>query len=325
MAHVYQGRAGIDHLVALGGTGSACRLGDFVFLSEGGKLTRCRPGTGGSWTKEGSMSDSFDDAVVLTIDGPLATVSLNRPDRLNAWSWEMGAALHRRMEEVAENREVRAVLLHGNGRAFCSGIDLKPDVRERIVGRSPAERLLNHYHRYRGSHRRTQFIEEIPQPIVVALHGYCLGAGFEIAMLGDVRIAAEGTVFGCPEAKIGVAIDCGLDMRLAMEVGPAWAKWMTLSGRRFDAATAYRLGLLQEVHPVDSVLDEARKLAAEIAENAPLAVQATKRTIDMFAKRGLTEALRFEALNAAACFVSEDLIEGFAAGREKRKTRFEGK
>ena len=126
----------------------------------------------------------------------------------------MGMALTQRMETIAADRDVRVVVLRGAGRSFCAGIDLKPDVRDRIVGRSPAEKVLNYYHRYRGSHRRTQGIEAIPQPIVVALHGHCLGAGFEIAMLADIRLAAEGTVFGCPEVKIGVAIDCGLDLRL---------------------------------------------------------------------------------------------------------------
>lgn len=271
------------------------------------------------------MSDALDDAVTLEIADHVATVSLNRPDRLNAWSWEMGTALHRRMEEVAANPEVRAVVLRGNGRAFCSGIDLMPDVRDRIVGRSPAERVASYFHRFRGSHRRTQFIEEIPQPIIAALHGYCLGAGLEIAMLADIRVAAEGTSFGCPEVKIGTAIDCGLDMRIAEVAGAAWAKWITLTGRRFDAQRALSLGIVQEVHPAERLLDEAQAMAREIAANAPLAVQATKRTIDMFAKRGLTEALRYEALNAAVGFVSEDLLEGFASGREKRPPKFEGK
>ena len=271
------------------------------------------------------MADEEGAAVTLEVDGGIATVSFNRPDKLNAWSWEMGMELHARMEEVASDRDVRVVILKGNGRAFCAGIDLKPDVRDRIVGRSPAEKVLNYYHRYRGSHRRTRFIEEIPQPIIVALHGYCLGAGFEIAMLGDIRLAAEGTVFGCPEARIGVAIDCGLDMRLAEEIGPAWAKWLTLSGRRIDAAKAFSIGLLQEVHPPDQLLAEARKLAGEIAANAPLAVQAIKRTVDMWSQRGLDDALRFEAMNAAVGFVSDDLVEGFASGREKRAPRFEGK
>jgi enoyl-CoA hydratase len=267
----------------------------------------------------------LDDAVLLEVQDHIAFVTLNRPDRLNAWSWEMGMALFQRFEQIAVNPEVRVVLLRGNGRAFCSGIDLKPDVRDRIVGRSPAEKVMSYYQRYRGSHRRTRFIESVPQPVIAAIHGYCLGAGFEIAMLSDIRLAAEGTQFGCPEVKIGVAIDCGLDLRLAQEIGPSWAKWLTLTGRRIDAARALQLGVVQEVHPAEQLVEAATALARELAANAPLAVQAVKRTIDRHANRGLDEALDFEALNAAVGFVSDDLVEGFAAGREKRPTRFEGK
>jgi enoyl-CoA hydratase len=278
-----------------------------------------------TWAEVTPMPEEAADAVLLEIDGHVATVTFNRPDRLNAWNWEMGQQLHRHMESVAANPEVRAVILRGAGRAFCAGVDLKPDVGGRIVGRSPAEKVLNYYQRYRGSHRRTRAIEETPQPIIVAMHGYCLGAGLEVAMLGDVRIAAEGTQFGCPEARIGVPIDCGLDMRLAAEVGPAWAKWLTFTGRRIDATKAAQIGLLQDVFPADQLFVEARRIADEIAANAPIAVQAIKRTIDMFADRGLDDALRFEAMNAAVGFVSEDLIEGFASGRDKRPPRFEGK
>ena len=224
-----------------------------------------------------------------------------------------------------EPRRARGRAARGTGASFCAGVDLKPDVRDRIVGRSPAEKVLNYYHRYRGSHRRTQGIEAIPQPIIVAIHGHCLGAGFEIAMLADIRLAAEGTVFGCPEVKIGVAIDCGLDLRLAQEVGPSWAKWMTLTG------ASLRCGPRPPPRPgaggpsADAPVAAATGSPREIAANAPLAVQATKRTIDRHADRGLDEALGFEALNAAVGFVSEDLVEGFAAGREKRPPRFEGK
>jgi enoyl-CoA hydratase/carnithine racemase len=266
-----------------------------------------------------------DELVTLERDGPVAVVSLNRPDRLNAYGWEMGGVFVQRMEQAAADPEVRAIVLQGNGRAFCAGLDLKTDVRERIVGRSPAERVRNYFLRFRSSHRRMQLVEEVPQPVIVALHGYCFGAGLEVAMLGDLRLAAEGTMFGAPEVRIGVAIDGGLDMRLCEEVGPGWAKWITFTGRRFDAAKAFAIGLVQEVHPADAVHAAARRLAHEIALNAPLAVQGTKRTVNAWAKRGLTDALRFEAMSTAACFVSEDLLEGYDAGRENREPRFEGK
>ena len=266
-----------------------------------------------------------DDFVTLARDGAVAVVSLNRPERLNAYGWEMGGVFVRRMEEAAADPDVRAIVLQGNGRSFCAGLDLKTDVRERIVGRSPAERVRNYFLRFRRSHRRMQLVEEVPQPVVVALHGHCFGAGLEIALLGDLRLAAEDALFAAPEVRIGVAIDGGLDMRLCEEVGPGWAKWITFTGRRFHAARALAIGLVQEVHPAGEVQAAARRLAHEIAENAPLAVQGTKRTVNAWAKRGLADALRFEAMSTATCFVSDDLLEGYAAGREKRAPRFEGK
>jgi len=266
-----------------------------------------------------------DDLVTLDRDGDLAIVSLNRPERLNAYGWEMGAALVERLEAVAADPQVRAIVLRGNGRAFCAGLDFTSDVRERIVGRSAAERVRNYYQRFRGSHRRMQIIEDVPQPVVVALHGYCLGAGLEVALLGDIRVAAEGTVFAAPEVTIGVSIDGGLDMRLCEEVGPGWAKWITLTGRRFDAAKAREIGLVQEVHPADGLEAAARALAHEIAAHAPLAVQGTKRAVNLWAKRGLADALKFEAMSTSTCFVSDDLLEGYAAARERRRPRFEGK
>jgi enoyl-CoA hydratase/carnithine racemase len=268
------------------------------------------------------MSDAL---VTLERRDAVAIVSLDRPERLNAYGWEMGTALVARMEEAAGDPAVRAIVLRGNGRAFCAGLDLKSDVRERIHGRSAAEQVHNYYLRFRGSHRRMQLVEETPQPVIVALHGYCLGAGLEVALLGDIRLAAEGTVFGAPEVSIGVAIDGGLDMRLCEEVGPGWAKWITLTGRRFDARRALEIGLVQEVHPAEALDDAALALAAEIAAHAPLAVQGTKRAVNLWAKRGLADALKFEAMSTSTCFVSEDLLEGYAAGRERRPPRFEGK
>lgn len=266
-----------------------------------------------------------DDLVTLERDGAVGIVSLNRPERLNAYGWEMGGAFVQRMEEAAADSALRAIVVRGNGRAFCAGLDLKSDVRDRITGRSPAERVRNYYERFRGSHRRMQRVEEVPQPVVFALHGYCLGAGLEIALLGDIRLAAEGTVFGAPEVSIGVAIDGGLDMRLCEEVGPGWAKWITLTARRFDAQKALAIGLVQEVHPPDQLAGAALALAHDLAERAPLAVQGTKRAINHWAKRGLADALKFEAMSTATCFVSDDLLEGYAAGRERRPPHFEGK
>ena len=156
------------------------------------------------------------------------------------------------------------------------------------------------------------------------MHGYCLGFGFELALMCDIRIAADNARFALPEAQIGVAIDAGGEMRLAREAGSGWAKYLALTGRRIDAATAERIGVVQEVVAAEELLGTAYELAAQIAANAPLAVQAIKRSVDAYADRGLAEALAQQALFAGMTFISEDAPKGYAARAARSVARFEG-
>jgi enoyl-CoA hydratase len=157
------------------------------------------------------------------------------------------------------------------------------------------------------------------------VQGYCLGFGFELALMCDIRVAADDALFALPEAQVGVSIDAGGDLRLAHEVGAGHAKLLALTGRRITAAEAERLGVVQQVTTREDLVPTAAAIAAEIAANAPLAVQSIKRTIDAFAYRGLSEALRFEALSASVEFVSEDMPAGYAAKAKKQQAEFEGK
>jgi enoyl-CoA hydratase len=159
----------------------------------------------------------------------------------------------------------------------------------------------------------------------MAVHGYCLGAGLEVAMMGDIRIAADDAMFALPEPRVGVGIDAGGDMRLVTELGAGWTRLLAFTGRRIDAQTALRIGIVQEVVPRDQLLAHVRALAGEIAENAPLAVQTIKRTINNWAERGMAEALRFEAAAASVNFVSDDMQLGYKAMAAKDKAKFEGK
>jgi enoyl-CoA hydratase/carnithine racemase len=159
----------------------------------------------------------------------------------------------------------------------------------------------------------------------MAIHGYCLGAGLEVAMMGDIRIAADDARFALPEPKVGVSIDSGGDLRLVTEIGAGWTRLLAMTGRRIDAETALRVGIVQEVVPGDELVTHTMALAHEIAQNAPLAVQGIKRTINFWAERGLAEAMRFEAVSASGCFVSDDMAEGYRAMAEKRDVAFEGK
>jgi enoyl-CoA hydratase/carnithine racemase len=267
--------------------------------------------------------DEPDWMLRLVVEHGIAVLTLDHPDKLNAWSWEATRQLGKRADEIRVNDEVRVVVIRGEGRAFCAGIDVG-DPGERVTGRSPAEHVRNFYEALRWVHERFQVFANLPQPIVAAVHGYCLGFGFELALMADIRIAADDAKFGLPEAGIGVSIDAGGDMRIARDAGAGWAKYLALTGRRIDALTAERIGLVQQVVSRDELDETAMQIAREIRDNAPLAVQSIKRTINEFADRGLADALRFEALSASVEFVSEDMPKGYAAKAARQTPEFEG-
>lgn len=269
------------------------------------------------------MSDR-PELIRLEIDPPIASLVLDHPEKLNAWSWESARQISAHADTLRFDDRVRVVIVRAEGRAFCAGVDLgMPE--DRITGRSAAEKARNYFEKFRWVHERFQVLAGLPQPVLMAIHGYCLGAGLEIAMMGDIRIAAEDAKFALPEPKVGVSIDAGGDLRLASEIGAGWTKLLALTGRRIDAGTALRIGIVQEVVAVDALQSHVQSLAEEIAANAPLAVQAIKRTVNFRAAQGLTEALRFEAASAAPLFTSDDMTEGYRAMAAKQPPEFEGK
>ena len=260
----------------------------------------------------------------LEVDGSVATIVLNRPDKLNAWSWESARQITAYADRIRFDDSIRVVIVRAEGRAFCAGVDLgMPE--DRISGRSPAEKVRNYYERFRWVHERFQVLSQLPQPVIMAIHGFCLGAGLEVAMMGDIRIAADDARFALPEPRVGVSIDAGGDMRLASEIGAGWTKLLAFTGLRIDAQTALRIGIVQEVVPADDLVSHTRALADEIATNAPLAVQGIKRTVNFWAERGLSDALRFEAASASVLFSSDDMALGYKAMAAKERAEFEGK
>jgi len=256
-------------------------------------------------------------------DNGVALLTLNHPEKLNAWSWEASRQLGVRADQIRFDDRIRVVVLRAEGRAFCAGIDLgMPE--DRVTGRSPAEKVRNYYEGIRWVHERFRVFHELPQPIVVAVQGYCLGFGFELALMGDIRVCSDDAKFALPEATIGVGVDAGGDLRLAQEIGVGYAKLLAMTGRRIDATEAFRLGIIQQVTTRDDLDHVALGIAEEIAANAPLAVQSIKRSIDGFAYRGLMEALKFEALSSSVEFVSEDMPAGYAAKAAREQAQFKG-
>ncbi|GCD98846.1 enoyl-CoA hydratase/isomerase family protein [Embleya hyalina] len=270
--------------------------------------------------------DAAEERMRLEVDEGtgIASLTLCRPEKLNAWSWEATRQLGIMADRIRFDERIRVVLLRAEGRAFCAGIDVTAPGGA-ITGRSGAERTRNYYEGLRWVHERFRAFARLPQPVVAAVQGYCLGFGFELALMADIRIAADDARFALPEAQIGVAVDAGGDIRIAREAGAGWAKLLSLTGRRIDAALAARLNLVQEVVPTADLDKSARAVAEEIAANAPLAVQGIKRSIDTFADANLDAALGLTAMSAALTLVSDDSVAGYAAKAARRSAEFEGK
>nr|WSW64958.1 enoyl-CoA hydratase/isomerase family protein [Streptomyces sp. NBC_00995] len=263
------------------------------------------------------------ERMTLRIENGVGLLTLCRPRRLNGWSWESSRQLGIMADRIRFDDSVRAVLLRGEGRAFCAGIDVTAPGGD-ITGRTFAEHTQRYYEGIRWVHERFAAFAGLPQPVIAAVQGYCLGFGFELALMADIRIAADDAVFALPEAGIGVAVDAGGDMRIAREAGAGWAKYLALTGRRIDAATAERIGLLQAVTPPAELDRTARSVAEAVAANAPLAVRHIKRSVDAYADAGLGEALDRTALAAALTLTSQDATEGYAAKAARRPPRFDG-
>lgn len=264
-----------------------------------------------------------EERIRLDIADGIAELTLCRPEKLNGWSWESTRQLGLLADRIRFDPAVRVVLLRAEGRAFCAGIDVTAPGGA-ITGASEAERNRNYYEGIRWVHERFAVLARLPQPVVAAVQGYCLGFGFELALMADIRVAAQDAVFGLPEAQLGVAVDAGGDLRIAREAGAGWAKFLALTGRRIDAGTAERLNLVQQVVPPEELEQTARALTAEIAANAPLAVQGIKRAIDSYADAALPAALDRVAMTAALTLTSEDSREGYTAKAQRRPPHFTG-
>ena len=259
----------------------------------------------------------------LSVDDGIATLTLDRPDKLNAWSWEASRQLGRRADQIRFDDSVRVVVVRAEGRAFCAGVDLgMPE--DRVTGRSPAEKVRNYYEGIRWVHERFHAFSDLPQPIVAAVHGYCLGFGFELALMADIRVASERARFGELFVKRGLCSDAPGIGLLAQLVGRERAAELLFTGRVIDAQEAAAIGLVSRVVAHEELLPTAMTLATEIASNPPLAVQRMKHALRTTLDPDWHELGRWVSVNLAELFRTADHREGVAAFLEKREPRFSG-
>ena len=215
----------------------------------------------------------------------------------------------------------------GAGGCFCAGLDVKAGSTLSRLGAddSPAAALAA-IHAHLG-HLQGCFtaVEALRVPVIAAIERACMGGGLELALCCDLRLAAAGTLFSIPEVQLGIVPDMGGTQRLPRIVGVGKAKELIYSARRIDAAEALRIGLVNAVYPVGELLTRAGELAAEIAANAPLAVQAAKRAIDGAYARERESGLAWEAQQAAGPLLSEDRKVGMRAAAERKRADFKGR
>jgi 2-(1,2-epoxy-1,2-dihydrophenyl)acetyl-CoA isomerase len=252
--------------------------------------------------------------VEVTRDGAVQTITLNRPDVLNAFNRALHAALRDALKE-ARDHEVRAVVLTGAGRAFSAGQDLKE------FGEAPdvSEALRQSYH------PNVLAIRELEKPVIAAVNGVCAGAGLSLACVCDLRIAADSASFVPGFIGIGLVPDAGGTFFLNRLLGASRAfEWMT-SNRRLTAAEAHAWGLVSEVVEADTLAARAAELAAFYAALPTRGVGMTKRLFDHADGATLEEQLEFEAQLQSAATKTEDFREGVAAFLEKREPRFTGR
>jgi enoyl-CoA hydratase/carnithine racemase len=249
-----------------------------------------------------------------SIDGHVVLLRLNRPEARNALSPEVMEQLAGELERLDPDPEVRCAVIAGSEKVFAAGADIKA-----MSERSFAEALR---HPAASFWRR---LAAIKTPMIAAVSGYALGGGCELALACDMIVAAEGASFGQPEINLGIIPGGGGTQRLARVLGKQRAMEYVLTGRRFDAAEAQAMGLVNEIVPGDRWLDAAMALARTIAERPPIATRLAKQAVLAAEETALSAGLENERRLYELAMATEDRVEGMVAFLEKREPKFEGR
>jgi enoyl-CoA hydratase len=252
--------------------------------------------------------------VVLEREGGVGVVLMNRPDALNALSSELMEAVVGALEELDVDESIRCIVLGGNERAFAAGAD---------VGELAAATPIELYENRRID--RWDAIRALRTPLVAAVSGYCLGGGCELAMACDLIVASETAQFGQPEINLGILPGAGGTQRLPRAVGKSLAMDVILTGRFLSADEALRAGLVACVVAREAWLDEAKRVAHEIAAKSPVSVRLAKEAVDAAFEAPLAVGIEFERRAFYLARASEDATEGLSAFVEKRRPDFKGR
>lgn len=255
----------------------------------------------------------------------VATVWLNRPEKLNALSEDMWRDFPLAVGELNGDDDVRVIVVAARGSSFTVGIDVTMLAAMAPGGPSQAASNRSLYDTIKRLQDTASCLAESPKPVIAAIQGYCLGAGMDLITACDLRIAASDAIFSIRETKMALVADVGTLQRLPSIIGSGQVAELAYTGRDFDSAFAFEIGLVNQVHPdLESMQKAAYELAGEIASNSPLAVQGIKQVLAANDGRTVSGALDFVAQWNAAFLLSNDLTEATNAFLEKRTPEFGG-
>jgi enoyl-CoA hydratase len=255
--------------------------------------------------------------IILQKEPPLAIVTINRPEALNALNAPTISELEDCFNYLESDSDTLCVIITGGGeKSFIAGADIKELAEDNIISArarmDKGQALLNK-------------IENLPKPVIAAINGFALGGGCELALACDIRLAADKAKLGQPEVNLGLIPGYGGTQRLTRLVGPGMAKKLIFSGDFVRAEEAFQIGLVDAIFPVDQLLAEAKKLALRICSKAPLAVRAAKEAINLGLDTDLQSGLKHEASLFAGLCATEDKIEGTQAFIAKREPKWKGR
>ena len=251
------------------------------------------------------------EKLLAHVDGGIGWVTFNNPEKHNAMTGEMFAALSELTEAWEDDDEVRVVVARGAGeRAFVSGADIGDfgSGIKNVASTRPRRRLL-----------------ETSKPVIAMIHGYCIGGGLMVALGADIRVAADDAQFGVPAAKLGIAYPYDAVQHLVTLVGPEWTSRILLTAERIGAVDALRIGLISQVVPKVDLEAVVVALAGNIARLAPLSLHASKTSVRAAVRGSQSDDLDAVSAAAGACWTSEDFAEGRRAFAEKRPAAFRGR
>ena len=275
------------------------------------------------------MTNAYQSSVLeVENEDHIATVWLDRPEKLNAMGQDFWNDLPRIIEALGADDSVRVIVIQARGRSFSVGIDLAMFGDIAATAASDSSAYTKNHDLYlsikRLQHTMTS-LAAVAKPVIAAVHGHCLGGAIDLITAVDIRIAAEDATFSVRETKLGMVADVGTTQRLPKIVAPGHAAELFYTGRDISAVRALEIGLVNDVYPdVDTLQKAARDMAIEIAGNSPVAVQGIKRVLSGQEGRTVDEALDYMALWNAAFLNSSDLTEGVTAQIQRRPPEFTG-